>query len=67
MAFINKVEVNDKGSIIFQFKELESRQTPCYSDFRMIRCSKIVSELSQLGDLPCKWEDLIKVLSTLFV
>ena len=57
MALINKVELNDKGSIIFPFKELESGQTPCYSDFRMIRCSKIVSESCELEDLPCKWED----------
>ena len=57
MALINKVELNDKGSIIFPFKKLESGQNLCYSDFRSIRCSKKASEPCELNELSFKWED----------
>ena len=58
MAFTNNVGFNkEKVGITFSMKEMESGQSPCYSDFRMIRCSKIASEPCELGDLPCKWED----------
>ena len=58
MAFIHNVGFNkEKGGITFSMKEMESGQSPCYSDFRSIRCSKKASEPCELNDQSFKWED----------
>ena len=57
MAFIKKVELNDKKQTLYPIKELEPGQTACYSDFRSICCSKKASESCELNDQSFKWED----------